>query len=586
MYQTTNESEGRVCVCAVRAGRAHAGRVRGSMSQGRAINALIGADGAAAESFFAVTTPARPPELFGHSAVLDPSGRMVVFGGASADGRFSTDVWVLNLETRNWSSQPVGADGPSGRHFHSCVLHDRTLWVFGGSSNGIYHDLYRLNIDTGRWSGALAALGAVPSPRYGHTAVIYGDSMFVYGGYDQMGFACNDLYELSLATLTWHKPTTSGAVPKEAYHHTAVVFQGSMYTFGGYRKTYNEIQEYRFATKSWSFVHTTGHAPIPRWGHTAVVACDQYMIVFGGRDRVANFQDVHSFCFETRLWRRIDCEGIEGRFFCSAVVSDAWMYVFGGRNIHSFSFNDTLRYGVKDVRDESMVDDLRQLVGDAELADVVFVMPDDVSDGGADLLRDGESTTTTTAATSVSLPVISHDSVGGNAAATPQQPLLQLPPHLISCKRIYAHRNIVCKRCPALAAMLSSSMLEGRTGVVTMRETLAPVMQALLLYLYTDAVLVSSVEHLSGLLSLANQWQLPHLKHQCQLRLVRCVNLHNAIVLLQFANQLDATLLYDASRAFVSKNLSLLPPGEWDTLPPGLATAVKYAASPVTSKKK
>jgi N-acetylneuraminic acid mutarotase len=145
-------------------------------------------------------------------------------------------LWVYNLEVKEWLSQPLGDQGPSGRHFHTCVLYDRSLWVFGGLSNGIHHDLYKYNLDTSRWA-LVATNGSVPSPRYGHTAVVYGDSMFVYGGFDQMGFACNDLYELNLTTLHWENTVTTGAVPKEAYHHTAVVFQGSMYTFGGYRRT-------------------------------------------------------------------------------------------------------------------------------------------------------------------------------------------------------------------------------------------------------------------------------------------------------------------------------------------------------------
>lgn len=43
------------------------------MIANRAINALIGTDGSAADSFFPVKTQGQqPPELFGHSAVLDP----------------------------------------------------------------------------------------------------------------------------------------------------------------------------------------------------------------------------------------------------------------------------------------------------------------------------------------------------------------------------------------------------------------------------------------------------------------------------------------------------------------------------------
>lgn len=160
---------------------------------------------------------------------------MLVLGGSLAGGHFSADLWTLSLHTRVWHSQPVGSSGPSGRSFHSCVLHDRSLWVFGGTSNGIYADLHQYNLDTNTWT-AVAAAGRAPTPRYGHTAVVVGDTMYVYGGYDQMGFACNELFEFSFVTLTWDKPATCGAVPKEAYHHSAVVHQGSMYTFGGYRK--------------------------------------------------------------------------------------------------------------------------------------------------------------------------------------------------------------------------------------------------------------------------------------------------------------------------------------------------------------
>ena len=35
------------------------------------------------------------------------------------------------------------------------------------------------------------------SKRYGHSAVVYNDSMYVFGGYDDFGLTCNDLWEFN-----------------------------------------------------------------------------------------------------------------------------------------------------------------------------------------------------------------------------------------------------------------------------------------------------------------------------------------------------------------------------------------------------
>lgn len=134
--------------------------------------------------------------------------------------------------------------------------------------------------------------------------------------------------------------------------------------------------------------------------------------------------------------------------------------------------------------------------------------------------------------------------------------------------------------------MLGAGMQEGRTGVITMGETTAAVVRALLTYLYTDAVLVSNEKDLAGLLAAANQWQLPHLKHQVQLRLVRCLALSNAIDMLQLSHTLDAAVLFDACRSFISKNLSLISKSDWDALPRSLANAVQFVTSPKVPKHK
>jgi len=151
-------------------------------------------------------TGAAPSERYGHSAVLDEGGGgvMIVFGGCDGGGKFCGDVFFYNIETRTWSSldprEKQHGTPPDGRLFHTAVLHNGSMYVFGGNSNGYYNDLQRFHLETQRWTLIHQEGGdPPPSPRYGHSAVVFGDSMYIFGGYDKDGFACNDLHEYNFS---------------------------------------------------------------------------------------------------------------------------------------------------------------------------------------------------------------------------------------------------------------------------------------------------------------------------------------------------------------------------------------------------
>jgi hypothetical protein len=150
--------------------------------------------------------------------------------------------------------------------------------------------------------------------------------------------------------------------PPERYHHSLVVFEGSIYVFGGY-EGYDDIHEYRFGTRTWSIVNTKGAPPSPRWGHCAVQV-KRYMYVFGGCDRVINYNDLHRFHFGTFFsfsftsisivnsinfkdsgrWEQIPSGGYQQGYFQSIVVHSDRVYLFGGKNIHNYNFNDLWEY--------------------------------------------------------------------------------------------------------------------------------------------------------------------------------------------------------------------------------------------------
>jgi N-acetylneuraminic acid mutarotase len=70
-----------------------------------------------------------------------------------------------------------------------------------------------------------------PSPRFGHSAVTYGEKMYLFGGWDGKS-TLNDIWVFEWSTLRWQKISSySGVAPR--YRHTAIAYSNFMVVFGG-----------------------------------------------------------------------------------------------------------------------------------------------------------------------------------------------------------------------------------------------------------------------------------------------------------------------------------------------------------------
>ena len=86
-----------------------------------------------------------------------------------------------------------------------------------------------------RWEKYRAPRGVVtPRGRRGHTAVVWQDCMYIYGGYQDLRGSTGELWAFHLASRTWHLVSQGGAADCPGrHHHTALVHQASMWVFGG-----------------------------------------------------------------------------------------------------------------------------------------------------------------------------------------------------------------------------------------------------------------------------------------------------------------------------------------------------------------
>jgi N-acetylneuraminic acid mutarotase len=86
------------------------------------------------------------------------------------------------------------------------VIYEGSMVIFGGFVEGgtRTNAIYRYYFKENKWEAVQPLVaGSLPSNRAGHTAIVYGDSMIVFGGKDEDNNKLNDLWEFNLNTYKW-----------------------------------------------------------------------------------------------------------------------------------------------------------------------------------------------------------------------------------------------------------------------------------------------------------------------------------------------------------------------------------------------
>jgi len=258
----------------------------------------------------------------GHSASI-VGDRMLVFGGNT--GTPSNDLCEFNISSRTWVLKEPGGALPDERTYHSSVSYDRSMLVFGGAppfpsfakwgmgagaGGTASNDLYRYDVDSDAWE-QIEAGGAVPSGRHGHSALVAGHSMYVFGGYG--GSSNNDLFRLNLGTWEWEELLPQGARPCPRWRHAAVLEEGMMYVYGGNTRdadsqNLSDMHCYDIERNEWREVTCEGAMPCPRHDHT-LVSTDKGTLLFGGneggRKDPHGLNDMYQFDFRISKWLRV-----------------------------------------------------------------------------------------------------------------------------------------------------------------------------------------------------------------------------------------------------------------------------------------
>lgn len=250
------------------------------------------------------------PSARDRHVVVSHNDRIYIFAGYDGNNRVN-DFWQYDTEHEAWTIVETSlGNPPTPRHSHSGVEYDGSMYIFAGYDGNYRSDFHKYNFSQRKWT-IVPVKGSVPKARYRTSAVAYKNKMLVVGGHDGAKHL-NDFYQFNFENLEWSLVDANGQVPPPSPRdsHSAVICGDSMYLFGGSTgSARNDLYCFSFETEQWQEVRPVSsssqkgnvpNVPCARFCHT----CDMYnnsLYVFGGYDGQQRLNDFWQFKLATEV---------------------------------------------------------------------------------------------------------------------------------------------------------------------------------------------------------------------------------------------------------------------------------------------
>ena len=142
-----------------------------------------------------------------HAMYDTGDGGFITFGGFVKGSRVDEVVLFepssVSVKAEIIGGGETGICGPCVRASHANVVHNDKLYVFGGQDddNNKLGDLWTFDIKGKNWTEiASDEAGFKPIARSGHTSVVWGQKMYIFGGILELTKELNDMVVFDFAS--------------------------------------------------------------------------------------------------------------------------------------------------------------------------------------------------------------------------------------------------------------------------------------------------------------------------------------------------------------------------------------------------
>ncbi|KAK5992830.1 RING finger protein B [Cladobotryum mycophilum] len=520
-----------------------------------------------------------PGVRMGHTATLYKGDKLLVFGGENEHRTYLSDLIIFDLKTAYWTQPMVSGPIPKGRARHAAVLHEDKLFIIGGitgQNNYVLDDICYLDLKTFTWSKAWRFVG-----RFDHSAYIWSDRVWVFGGLSEDMDKISDLWWLDLkgspefdsrphfGVMDRHSSLQrSNSSPRPPYTMAPNPVVGSSGYAANSRTA--QVNPPSFQVKS--------YAPMAPGAISALKFSSGPAVPSQGSG-----MHFHAYSSGTLLDFVTPAATITHRE-CSLSALDLstlrWQKLADGREIfktgyrwHYCTMNedgtkawllgcpvdpaatDLGPNGYEEYLSDIMEVDLRRygFLGNHLAPDPVPSRPssiirlsDEPSKGlGADLAKLFNQPPETGSGTDFIITALSEDNdteetlSSGLIRADAKRDQSWLAADAPTSKPIHVHKLILQARWPHFARLYNAQMAEFHTKKMHIPEPY-PVVRAFLLYLYTDSIhgttetdsdATTDLSDVAGLLVMSNIYNISHLRLLCVNRLAKELDVEHACVI-------------------------------------------------------
>ncbi|TQV98672.1 hypothetical protein V2A60_007616 [Cordyceps javanica] len=528
-----------------------------------------------------------PGVRMGHTATLYQGDKLLVFGGENEHRTYLSDLIIFDLKTAHWTQPVVSGPIPKGRARHAATLHEDKLFIIGGitgTNNYVLDDLCYLDLKTFTWSKTWRFIG-----RFDHSAYIWGERLWVFGGLSEDMDKVSDMWWLDLKGApafdsrpqlgVYDRPasgnrTDSPRPPYTMSHSTAVGTTG--YAANSRTAQVNppsvQLKAYApMAPGAISALKFTSGPNSPSQGsgiHFHIYSSGTLLDFVSPAATITHREcSLSALDLTTLRWQKL-ADGHEmfksgyRWHYCTMNEDGTKAWLLGcpldpvgpefGPGGYELYLSDVMEV---DLRRYGLLGNKLAPQPSVEIRPSALARPlDQPSHGlGADLAKmfdkppesgSGTDFVITALADGVEDDeLLSSGLIRSAEETTPNW----LAPDATTSRPIHVHKLILQARWAHFARLYNAQMAEFHTKKMHIPEPY-PVVRAFLLYLYTDGIhgaveaggeSVTGIDEVTGLLVMANMYGIPHLRLLCVNRLAKELDVENACLIWYSAGLAD-----------------------------------------------